>query len=93
MSTRTSKTSTVTSSTSRAAYLVTPADARLPVTRMVADDLIDLGEKVAAYFARHRRLLRSVAFEAEIGDTRGVIHQAGLPRPLQFTITKDRGIR
>jgi hypothetical protein len=70
-------------------YLVTPVDARLPAARMVAEDLIDLGSQVAAYFARHRRLSRGVPYDAELGDEHGAIRQSGLPKPLMFTITKD----
>jgi hypothetical protein len=74
---------------SRTVYLVTPADQRVPAARMVAEDLFDLGQQVASYFARHRRLTRGVPYDAELGDEHGAIRQSGLPKPLMFTITKD----
>lgn len=74
---------------SRSTYLITPAYARVPAARMVAEDLFDLGAQVAAYFARHRRLSRGVAYDAELGDEHGAIRQSGLPKPLTFTIAKD----
>ena len=74
----------------RAVYLVTPADTRVPAARMAADDLVDLGAQVASYFARHRRLNRGVPYEAQLGDTEGAITQSGLRKPLTFTIAKDQ---
>lgn len=74
---------------SRAVYLVTPTDTRVPPARMAADDLVDLGERVAEYFARNRRLAKNVTYQAEVGDERGCIRQQGLPRPLFFTIARD----
>ena len=73
----------------RTVYLITPTDVRVPAARMVADDLIDLGEQAAAYFARHRRLTRGVPYDAQIGDDRGAITQSGLRQPLTFTIAKE----
>lgn len=75
--------------TVKAVYLVTPADGRVPAARMVAEDLIDLGSQVAAYFARHRRLSRGVPYDAQLGDEHGAIRQSGLPKPLMFTVTKE----
>lgn len=74
---------------SRARYLVTPADTRVPAVRMVAEDLIDLGEQVAAYLTRHRRLSRGVPFDAQIGDDHGSIRQSGARQPLTFDICKE----
>jgi hypothetical protein len=74
---------------SRATYLVTPADTRLPALRLTADDAIDLGAQMASYFARNRRLVRGVRYQAQIGDDAGAIDQHGLPRPLTFTIAKE----
>lgn len=73
----------------KSVYLITPTDQRVPAARMAADDLIDLGEQVAAYFARHRRLTRGVAYDAQVGDEHGSIRQPGLPKPLMFTIARD----
>lgn len=74
---------------SRASYLVTPTDSRVPAVRIVADDLIHLGSLVAEYFARHRRLAKGVTYDAQLGDEHGSIRQSGLPKPLMFTIAKD----
>lgn len=73
----------------KAVYLITPDDVRVPAARMAAEDLIDLGSQVASYFARHRRLNRGVSYDAQIGDTEGAITQSGLRKPLTFTIAKD----
>jgi hypothetical protein len=70
-------------------YLVTPDDVAVPAARMVAEDLFDLGAQVATYFARHRRLTRGVAYDAQLGDDQGAITQSGLRKPLTFTIAKD----
>lgn len=72
-----------------ATYTVTPDAKRVPAVRVVADDPIELGHQVARHYATHKHLSRSIPFEAQIGDQVGAIHQAGLLRPLTFTITKD----
>lgn len=69
-------------------YTVTPDARRVPAARFVAEDLVDLGHQVARHFTRHKHLSRSIPFNAEIGAEFGAIHQAGLPRPLTFTITE-----
>ena len=71
-------------------YAVTPDAQRVPAARFVADDLIHLGEQVAVHFRRHKHLSRSIPYEAQIGDDFGAIHQAGLPRPLTFTIREEQ---
>lgn len=73
----------------KALYLVSPTDTRVPAARMVADDLFDLGDQVATYYARHRRLIRGVAYDAQLGDEHGAIRQSGLRQPLTFTIAKE----
>jgi hypothetical protein len=70
-------------------FLITPTDAGVPAARMVAEDLIDLGDQVASYFARHRRLTRGVPYDAQVGDDHGAITQSGLRRPVTFTISKE----
>ena len=70
-------------------FLITPDTPRVPAVRVVATDHFDLGEKVAAHLCRHKHLLRSVNYDAQIGDEVGQIFQAGMRRPITFTITKE----
>ena len=73
-----------------ATYLVTPTDRRLPPFRVTAANVIELGEKAAAYFARHKRLTRGVPYDAEVGSDRGALYQAGMHTPVTFTITQEQ---
>ena len=73
----------------RTQYVVTPADRAVPAIRVVATDLVDLGAQVAAHLTRHRRLTRGVPYDAEVGDARGFIRQAGLRQPVAFTIVQE----
>lgn len=70
-------------------YTVTTDRPKVPEARFVADDLIGLGEQVAAFLARHRVLSRAVPYDAQVGDDRGAIHQSGLQRPVTFLIRKE----
>lgn len=67
-------------------YLVTPDNPRVPAVRLLADDLVDLGTQAASYLARHKQLHRGVRYDAQIGSTAGAIHQAGLTKPVTFTV-------
>lgn len=69
-------------------FLVTPAHSRVPATRVTAVDLFELGEQVARHLARHKAI-RTGRFDAEIGDDHGSIWQPGLPRPINFHISKE----
>lgn len=62
---------------------------KVPAATFAADDLIGLGEQVAAYLARHRVLSRAVPYDAQVGNDRGAIHQTGLQKPVTFTIRKE----
>lgn len=73
-----------------ATYLVTPTSTRAPAIRVVAGDLIDLGEQVAVHLTRHRHLTRGVPYHAQVGDDRGAINQAGLRAPVTFTIRQEQ---
>lgn len=70
-------------------FLITPVDKRIPAVRLVADDLVGLGEQAAAHFASHRALRRGITYDALMGDTGGLIKQEHLPRPIAFTISKE----
>lgn len=73
-----------------AVYLVTPTNPKVPAVRLAADDLIDLGNQVAAYMARHKQLHRSLPYAAEIGDDYGALHQHGaIPKPVTFHIAQE----
>lgn len=72
-----------------AVYTVTTDRPKVPQARFVADDLIGLGEQVAAYLTRHRVLSRAVPYDAQIGNDHGAIHQDGLQRSVLFTIRKE----
>lgn len=70
-------------------YRIVTDRPKVPAATVVADDLIELGQQVAAHLARHRVLSRAVPYDAQVGDDRGAIHQSGLQRPITFTIAKD----
>ncbi len=72
-----------------AVYTVTTDRPKVPAARFVAANLIDLGEQVAFYLARHRVLSRAVPYQAEVGDDSGAINQDGLQKPVTFTIRKE----
>lgn len=73
-----------------AVYTVTTDRPKVPAARFVAADLIDLGEQVAFYLARHKVLSRAVPYQAQVGDDCGAIDQDGLQRPVTFTVQKEQ---
>lgn len=70
-------------------FLVTTDRRAVPAARFVAADVVELGDQVATYLARHRVLSRAVPFQAEIGDEHGAINQQGLTKPIYFSIVKE----
>lgn len=72
-----------------ATFTVTPDATRVPAVRLAARDEVELGNQIAVHYARHKHLSRAIPFQAQIGSDVGAIHQAGLTKPLTFTIRKD----
>lgn len=74
-----------------ALYTVTPDTNLVPAGRFNATNPTELGPQVAAHYRRHRHLNRGLGFEFGLSpdQSRGVIRQAGLPKPLTFAIQKE----